>query len=87
MKKYEKWFVYILKCSDNTLYTGITNNLEKRIDKHNAGTASKYTRTRIPLKLIYFEKTDDRSNASKRESEIKKLSRKQKESLIQTRLS
>ena len=70
------WFVYILECSDKTLYTGITNNLEKRLEQHNSGIdGAKYTRPRRPVKYVYQEKQQDRSSATKREMAIKKLSR------------
>lgn len=78
----KNWIVYILKCADNTLYTGITNDIEKRINKHNKGTASKYTRVRTPVMLVYKENQPDRSAATKKEAEIKKLTRIQKEKLI-----
>ena len=73
-----KWFVYLLECSDGTLYCGITNNLEKRIQVHNSGKGAKYTKTRLPVKLYYYEELTDKSSASKREWQIKKLSRTQK---------
>ena len=73
-----KWFVYLLECQDGSLYCGITNNLEKRIQVHNSGKGAKYTKTRLPVKLYYFEETDDKSSASKREWQIKKLTRIQK---------
>lgn len=77
------WWVYILECTDGSLYTGITNDLEKRIDEHNYGqAAAKYTRARRPVKLVYKETQPDRSQASKRESAIKQLSRKEKLLLI-----
>ena len=76
------WLIYIIQCNDNSYYTGITNNLEKRIKNHNLGTASKYTRVRLPVKLVYTENNYDRSSASKREYEIKQLTRIQKEALI-----
>lgn len=72
------WFCYLLRCADDTLYCGITNDLEKRLAAHNAGTASKYTRTRVPVELVFAEPCTDRSTASKREMEIKKLSRSEK---------
>jgi putative endonuclease len=75
-------FVYLLKCSDNTLYCGYTNNLEKRISVHNQGKGSKYTRGRTPIKLIYVEELNSRSLALKREYKIKQLSRKEKELLV-----
>ena len=72
------WLCYLLRCTDDTLYCGITNDLDKRLAAHNAGTASKYTRTRLPVELAYAESCADRSAASKREMEIKKLSRVRK---------
>ena len=77
------WYVYILECNDSTLYTGITNNLEKRIEQHNHGQeAAKYTRVRRPVKYVYQESQGNRSEATKREMEIKKLSRIKKLQLI-----
>jgi len=84
MKEAKTWFVYILRCSDDTLYTGISNDVPRRYNQHNAGTASKYTRARLPVKLLYREVQPDKSSALKREWAIKKLSRKEKESLIET---
>jgi len=80
------WFCYLLRCADDTLYCGITNDLEKRLAAHNAGTASKYTRTRVPVKLVFAESCTDRSAASKREMEIKSLKRAEKLALIQSSL-
>lgn len=77
------WKVYIIQCADNTLYTGISNNVEKRMEAHNAGKGAKYTRVRLPVKLVYQEDAEDRSAASKREAKIKKLSRAQKLKLIE----
>lgn len=77
------WFVYLLRCADDSLYTGISNNLIRRIQKHNAGTASRYTRSRLPVKIVYQERQASRSLALKREHIIKGYSRKVKESLIQ----
>lgn len=76
--------VYILKCRDNSYYTGITNDLEKRIADHENGIGAKYTRGRGPFELMFSEPHEDRSLASKREFFIKKLSRFQKEILIQS---
>jgi predicted GIY-YIG superfamily endonuclease len=76
------WLVYLLRCADGTLYTGITNNLERRLEKHNAGTASRYTRSRLPVELVYQEVQATRSLALKRELAIKALSRRAKQSLI-----
>jgi putative endonuclease len=76
------WTVYILQCADGTLYTGITNDLDARISAHEAGTGAKYTRGRGPLKLVFREVARDRASASRREIEIKALSRRAKEQLI-----
>ena len=73
---------YILQCSDGTLYTGWTNNLEKRLERHNAGQGAKYTRGRGPVKLMYMEEHETREEAMQREAWIKKLTRKEKEALI-----
>ena len=78
------WFCYLLRCADNTLYCGITNDLDKRLAAHNAGTASKYTRARVPVELVFFEPCADRSAASKREMAIKNLKRADKLKLIQS---
>ncbi|GAB6169045.1 GIY-YIG nuclease family protein [Clostridium carnis] len=77
-------YVYILKCSDDTLYTGWTNDLKKRLKVHNSGQGAKYTRARLPVELLYFEEFLDKKDAMKREYEIKKLSRKEKISLIES---
>lgn len=78
------WFVYMVRCSDNTLYTGITTNLERRMKEHNEDNkkGAKYTRVRRPVQLIYSEERTDRSTASKLEASIKKLTKKQKLALI-----
>jgi len=76
------WYVYILKCNDDTLYTGITNNLSKRLNTHNIGKGAKYTRCRLPVKMIYFQRYKNRSIASKEEYRIKNLTRKEKFLLI-----
>jgi putative endonuclease len=76
------WCVYILRCGDRTLYTGITADLEGRLAAHSDGTASKYTRARLPVRLVYREFHPSRSSASKREAAIKKLSRSEKLALI-----
>lgn len=77
------YFVYILECADKTLYTGSTNNLEKRIITHNTGkTGAKYTRARRPVKIVYSEEVKNLSAALKREAQIKKLSRQEKITLI-----
>ena len=76
------WLVYLLRCRDGSLYTGITNDLPKRLKTHAAGKASRYTRSRLPLKLAYTEPQPSKSRALKREAAIKKLSRRQKDQLI-----
>ena len=75
-------FVYIIKCSDGTFYTGYTIDIDRRIKEHNSGEGAKYTRGRTPVKLIYKESYNSRSNAQKREYEIKQLPRSKKEELI-----
>lgn len=75
-------YTYILKCADGSLYCGWTNNLEKRLSAHNAGTASKYTRTRRPVELAYFEQFDTKQEAMSREYHIKRLTREEKLKLI-----
>ena len=75
------WHVYIIKCRDNTLYTGITNNLKRRIAAHNSGNGCRYTKSRRPVKLIHSEKHPTKSQALKRESYIKSLPRAKKHSL------
>ena len=73
-----KWYVYILKCKDGSLYTGITNNLERRIKKHKSGSGSKYVNAKGFLKLLNFKEFENRSKASKAEYKIKQLKRKEK---------
>ncbi|MDY3249077.1 MAG: GIY-YIG nuclease family protein [Candidatus Choladocola sp.] len=75
-------YTYMLRCSDNTYYTGWTNNLEKRIAVHNRGLGAKYTKSRLPVELVYYETFRTKQEAMQREAAIKKLSRKQKELLI-----
>ncbi len=76
-------FVYIIKCADNTLYTGWTTNIAKRLETHNSGKGAKYTRSRRPVKLVYLEEFDDKIEAQKREYAIKQLTRIKKEKLIE----
>lgn len=75
-------YVYIVKCSDGTLYTGYTNNLEKRLKVHNSGKGAKYTRCRLPVELVYFEEYCTKSEATKREYSIKQLTRENKMKLV-----
>ena len=77
-----RWLVYILRCRDGSLYTGITNDLDKRLKVHAAGKASRYTRSRLPVTLAYTEHQKSKSAALKREAAIKKLSRPQKIRLL-----
>jgi putative endonuclease len=72
------WLVYILRCRDGSLYTGITNDLAKRLQAHHDGVASRYTRSRLPVKLVYLESAANRSAAMKREAAIKRMGREQK---------
>lgn len=78
-----KWFVYILNCADGTLYTGITNDLDRRIKAHNAGTASKYTRVRRPVSIVYSEEVETKGDALRRELQIKRLTRSEKMAIIE----
>ena len=79
----KKWYLYILRCGDGTLYTGITTDVQARFAQHQAGKGAKYTRGRGPLELVYTEECDDHSAALKRELAIKALSREEKERMIQ----
>lgn len=78
------YYVYLISCSDNSIYTGITNDIEKRIKQHNGVVkgGAKYTRTRRPVKILYFEKFETKSDALKREFQIKKLKKEDKLNLI-----
>jgi predicted GIY-YIG superfamily endonuclease len=78
IETYQKWYVYILECSDSTLYTGITNNLDKRIKQHNEGKGAKYTRGRGPLTLVKFFTRNSKGEALKLEYKIKQLSKDEK---------
>ena len=75
-------YVYIVRCHDSSLYTGWTTHLEKRIKTHNAGKGAKYTKTRRPVELVYFETFKNKSDALKREYQIKQLKKEEKEKLI-----
>lgn len=79
---YKDWYMYILLCNDQSFYVGITNNLEERINKHNQGKGAKYTRGRRPTKLVYCEKFNNKSEARKREIQIKGWCREKKINLI-----
>ena len=77
------YYVYLLRCGDGTLYAGFTNDLARRLAVHNAGRGAKYTRSRLPVELVYWENFPNKSSALKREYAIKRLSRAEKLSLIQ----
>lgn len=77
------WFVYILRCGDGSLYTGCTDDVQRRLAIHRSGKGAKYTRSRLPLELVYQEPAADRSAALRREAAIKKLRRQEKLRLIE----
>ena len=81
------WYLYILRCRDGTLYTGITTDVEKRFEAHCMGKGAKYTRGRGPLELVYREECGSHSQALKREAAVKKLPRREKESLLNQTVS
>lgn len=76
-------YTYIVKCSDETFYTGWTNDLKKRIEMHNSGKGAKYTKARLPIELVYYEAFDTKEEAMSREWHIKRLSRSEKQKLIE----
>lgn len=76
------WYVYMLRCGDGTLYTGVTDDVERRLAVHRAGKGAKYTRGRGPLELVYTEEVPDKSAALRREYQIKRLTKQEKEGLI-----
>ncbi len=82
VKEPEDWALYILKCRDGSFYTGITKDLERRLKMHQDGKASRYTRTRRPVEILYHEKCGTRTQALVRECAVKELSRKKKEELV-----
>ncbi len=75
------WYVYMLLCGDNTLYTGMTDNVARRLAAHRAGRGARYTRGRGPLQLVYLEEMPDRSAALRREAAVKRLTRQEKDGL------
>lgn len=77
-------YVYILECSDGTLYTGWTNDIVKRFEAHQSGKGAKYTKVRLPVKLVYIESCIDKSSGMKREYEIKKMQRSEKVKLVES---
>ena len=82
-----EWVCYLLQCADDTLYCGISNDLQKRLAAHNAGEGAKYTRSRTPVRLVYAESCTDRSAALKREIEIKQMNRSEKLTLSRVTLT
>ena len=76
------WHLYILRCSDDSLYTGITTDLERRIEEHREGNGSKYVRSRLPCEIVYTEELGGRSEALKREAEVKSWNKWEKEELV-----
>jgi putative endonuclease len=76
------WFVYIIRCQDGSLYTGSTNDIEKRFKDHSEGRGARYTKSHKPVRIIYWEGFSTKSEALKREAELKKWTRTQKEALI-----
>ena len=78
------WYVYMLRCGDGSLYTGCTDNVERRLAAHRSGKGAKYTRSRLPLELVYQEPVEDRSAALRREAAIKALPRAKKLALLET---
>ena len=79
------WLVYIIHCSDGSLYTGITKNIANRLSKHENGTGAKYTKGRGPFQIVFTEKFSDRAQATKREIQIKKISKQKKIQLINSK--
>ena len=86
-KQHQGNYTYIVKCGDETLYTGWTNNLKKRLEAHNSGKGAKYTKHRRPVELVYFEEYDTKQESMKREYAIKQLSRQKKLALIHSHQS
>ena len=78
-------YVYIIRCADDTLYTGWTNDLQSRLDIHNAGKGARYTKSRLPVELVYWEVFDSKQEAMKREHQIKRLTRAKKLRLINSK--
>ena len=79
------WFVYVVRCADETLYTGVTTDVKRRLAEHNEGTGARYTRSRGPVELVYRERVVDRSAAQKREHAIKRMTLQDKQQLIAKR--
>ena len=77
-KNFKNWFVYIIKCVDGSLYTGYTNDLQKRFEKHKSGKGAKYTRSHAPESIVFFQKYVNKIKAQQKEREIKKMTREEK---------
>ena len=86
-KSIARWWVYLLRCTDGSLYTGITTDIERRLIQHNAGTASKYTRSRRPVEMVYSKSFPNHGAALRREAAIKALTRNDKQELIGKQLN
>lgn len=82
MARAQPWFVYILRCADGTLYTGATNDVPRRLEAHSRGRGARYTRARLPVRLVWKKRTRDRSAALKEEWRLKQLSRAEKLALV-----
>lgn len=78
----KKYYAYMVRCNDNSIYSGYTTDVYKREKVHNAGKGAKYTRTRLPVKLVYFEEFDNKTDAMKREYALKQYTHKEKEEII-----
>jgi putative endonuclease len=78
----DSWYVYIVRCADASLYTGVTNRVDTRVAMHNAGRGARYTRSRRPVELVYLESVEDRSAALRREAQIKRLPADRKRELV-----
>ena len=76
------WFIYMLRCGDGTLYTGYTDDVQRRLAVHNSGKGAKYTRSRLPVELVYWEELPDKSAAMRREAAVKRLTRPEKLKLL-----
>ena len=79
----KKHYAYMLRCKDNSIYSGYTTDLEKRLETHNSGMGAKYTRARLPVKLVYFEEFEDKKEAMKREWQLKQYTHIEKEKIIE----
>ncbi|HET8542397.1 MAG TPA: GIY-YIG nuclease family protein [Anaeromyxobacter sp.] len=83
-RRRERWWVYLLRCRDGSLYAGATNDLERRLAAHARGSASRYTRSRLPVTLVHVERAADRGSALRREAALKRLTRREKLALVES---